>query len=194
VTRGGVVLTVNGDGVMVERQLACGELDCPGCGGGLGGWGRAPSRRSGTGFPMCGRRWCRGPGPWRTACPDCRRRMGGGWVRCRVVRDQPGRRGRGDLDESLSCGHVRGHHDPPAGSDRRGRPDPARRPGPRVRVRDHRQPSVDRRARGTGRAGSLSLRNRGRTRSRRPRLARPGGSRVGAAGEYPGGRSRSGPG
>jgi len=39
------VLTVNGDGVMVERQLAGGELDCPGCGGRLGGWGRARPRR-----------------------------------------------------------------------------------------------------------------------------------------------------
>jgi len=39
------VLTVNGDEVMVERQLADGELDCPGCGGGLGGWGRARPRR-----------------------------------------------------------------------------------------------------------------------------------------------------
>jgi uncharacterized protein DUF6431/Homeodomain-like domain-containing protein len=39
------VLTVNGDGVMVGRQLADGELDCPGCGGVLGGWGRARPRR-----------------------------------------------------------------------------------------------------------------------------------------------------
>src|SRR5215468_5419420 len=30
---------------MVERQLADGELDCPGCGGVLGGWGRARPRR-----------------------------------------------------------------------------------------------------------------------------------------------------
>ena len=39
------MLTVNGDGVMVERQLADGELDCPGCGGVLGGWGHARLRR-----------------------------------------------------------------------------------------------------------------------------------------------------
>lgn len=39
------MLTVNGDGVMVERQLADGELVCPGCGGALGGWGRARPRR-----------------------------------------------------------------------------------------------------------------------------------------------------
>jgi Homeodomain-like domain-containing protein len=39
------VLTVNGDGVLVERQLAGGELCCPGCGGVLGGWGRARPRR-----------------------------------------------------------------------------------------------------------------------------------------------------
>src|SRR5262249_37266114 len=34
---------------MVGRQLADGELDCPGCGGGLGGWGRARPRRGGVG-------------------------------------------------------------------------------------------------------------------------------------------------
>jgi len=39
------VLTVNGDGVVVERQLAGGELACPWCGGVLGGWGRARLRR-----------------------------------------------------------------------------------------------------------------------------------------------------
>ena len=32
-TLGGVVLTVNGDGAVVERQLAGGELCCPSCGG-----------------------------------------------------------------------------------------------------------------------------------------------------------------
>ena len=41
VTRGGVVLTVNGDRAVVERQLAGGELACPSCGGALGGWGNA---------------------------------------------------------------------------------------------------------------------------------------------------------
>jgi Homeodomain-like domain len=39
------VLTVNGDLVLVERQLAGGELACPSCGGVLGGWGNAPERR-----------------------------------------------------------------------------------------------------------------------------------------------------
>jgi hypothetical protein len=39
------VLTVNGDGVLVERQLAGGELGCPSCGGVLGGWGRGRPRR-----------------------------------------------------------------------------------------------------------------------------------------------------
>jgi hypothetical protein len=38
------VLTVNGDGALVERQLAGGELICPGCGGVLGGWGHARLR------------------------------------------------------------------------------------------------------------------------------------------------------
>ena len=45
-TRGGVVLTVNGDRDVVERQLACGELACPSCGGVLGGWGNARLRRA----------------------------------------------------------------------------------------------------------------------------------------------------
>jgi hypothetical protein len=39
------VLTVNGDGAVVERQLAGGELACPSCGGVLGGWGHAAERR-----------------------------------------------------------------------------------------------------------------------------------------------------
>jgi hypothetical protein len=39
------VLTVNGDGDVVERQLAGGELACPLCGGVLGGWGYAAQRR-----------------------------------------------------------------------------------------------------------------------------------------------------
>jgi hypothetical protein len=38
------VLTVNGDGAVVERQLAGGELACPSCGGVLGGWGNAAER------------------------------------------------------------------------------------------------------------------------------------------------------
>jgi hypothetical protein len=45
VTRGGVVLTVNGDRDVVERQLLSGGLCCPSCGGVLGGWGNAAERR-----------------------------------------------------------------------------------------------------------------------------------------------------
>jgi len=44
-TLGGVVLTVNGDQGLVERQLAGGELACPKCGGVLGGWGHGRLRR-----------------------------------------------------------------------------------------------------------------------------------------------------
>jgi hypothetical protein len=44
-TLGGVVLTVNGDRDVVERQLSGGELACPSCGGVLGGWGRVRARR-----------------------------------------------------------------------------------------------------------------------------------------------------
>jgi hypothetical protein len=43
-TLGGVVLTVNGDRGVVERQLAGGELACPSCGGVLGGWGHGAER------------------------------------------------------------------------------------------------------------------------------------------------------
>jgi hypothetical protein len=43
-TLGGVVLTVNGDRDVVERQLGDGELTCPSCGGALGGWGEAVTR------------------------------------------------------------------------------------------------------------------------------------------------------
>ena len=39
------MLTVNGDQAVVERQLAGGELECPSCGGVLGGWGNAAERR-----------------------------------------------------------------------------------------------------------------------------------------------------
>ena len=38
------MLTVNGDGDEVERQLAGGELACPSCGGVLGGWGNGRPR------------------------------------------------------------------------------------------------------------------------------------------------------
>jgi hypothetical protein len=44
-TLGGVVLTVNGDAGVVERQLAGGVLGCPSCGGVLGGWGYGRERR-----------------------------------------------------------------------------------------------------------------------------------------------------
>src|SRR5271165_3640648 len=65
-TLGGVVLTVNGDGALVERQLAGGELGCPLCGGALGGWGHARPR------PV---RMAEGPdvvlAPRRSRCPGC---------------------------------------------------------------------------------------------------------------------------
>jgi len=65
-TLGGVVLTVNGDGAVVERQLAGGELGCPLCGGALGGWGHARPR------PV---RMAEGPdvvlAPRRSRCPGC---------------------------------------------------------------------------------------------------------------------------
>ena len=65
-TLGGVVLTVNGDGALVERQLAGGELGCPLCGGALGGWGHARPR------PV---RMAEGPDvvlvPRRSRCPGC---------------------------------------------------------------------------------------------------------------------------
>lgn len=38
------MLTVNGDGDVVERQLAGGDLPCPSCGGTLGPWGWARRR------------------------------------------------------------------------------------------------------------------------------------------------------
>jgi len=38
------MLTVNEDGAEVERRLAAGGLACPGCGGGLAGWGFARPR------------------------------------------------------------------------------------------------------------------------------------------------------
>ena len=60
------MLTVNGDGAVVERQLAGGELGCPLCGGALGGWGHARPR------PV---RMAEGPdvvlAPRRSRCPGC---------------------------------------------------------------------------------------------------------------------------
>jgi hypothetical protein len=44
-TRGGVVLTVNADRDVVERQLGGGELACPSCGGVLARWGHGADRR-----------------------------------------------------------------------------------------------------------------------------------------------------
>ena len=44
-TRGGVVLTVNADRDVVERQLGGGELACPSCGGVLARWGNGAARR-----------------------------------------------------------------------------------------------------------------------------------------------------
>src|SRR5260370_18845064 len=66
-TLGGVVLTVNGDRDVVERQLAGGELACPSCGGVLGGWGNGRLR------PV---RVAEGPDaevvPRRSRCRQCR--------------------------------------------------------------------------------------------------------------------------
>ena len=44
-TLGGVVLTVNADRDVVERQLGGGELACPLCGGVLARWGNGIARR-----------------------------------------------------------------------------------------------------------------------------------------------------
>jgi hypothetical protein len=43
-TRGGVVVTVGGDAVAVERRLVQGRVSCPGCSGVLAGWGHARPR------------------------------------------------------------------------------------------------------------------------------------------------------
>ena len=60
------MLTVNGDGAVVERQLAGGELGCPLWGGARGGWGHARPR------PV---RMAEGPdvvlAPRRSRCPGC---------------------------------------------------------------------------------------------------------------------------
>ena len=63
---GGVVLTVNADGALVERQLAGGELACPLCGGALAGWGHARPTAVADG----GRAGC-GAAPRRSRCPGC---------------------------------------------------------------------------------------------------------------------------
>ena len=58
------MLTVNGDGAVVERQLAGGELACPSCGGVLGGGERGGA---GSGF------WTGETGavPRRSRCRGC---------------------------------------------------------------------------------------------------------------------------
>jgi hypothetical protein len=62
------VLTVNGDRGAVERQLGCGELACPACGGVLARWGNAAERQV---------RVLDGPGvrlvPRRARCGGCGR-------------------------------------------------------------------------------------------------------------------------
>jgi hypothetical protein len=68
------VLTVNGDGAVVERQLAGGDLLCPSCGGVLGGWGHARPRRvrvwGGAGRELVPRRSrCRGCGATHVLLP-----------------------------------------------------------------------------------------------------------------------------
>ena len=68
------MLTVNGDGAVVERQLAGGGLLCPSCGGVLGGWGNARPRRvrvwGGAGRELVPRRSrCRGCGATHVLLP-----------------------------------------------------------------------------------------------------------------------------
>ena len=62
------MLTVGNDGAEVERLLAGGRLECPGCGGQLGGWGHARDREIRLGGEA--RRRLR---PRRAACPGCGR-------------------------------------------------------------------------------------------------------------------------
>src|SRR5580693_2216831 len=80
-TLGGVVLTVNGDRDVVERQLAGGELACPSCGGVRGGRGAGRGgrgRRGGAGRRWGGRRPGAGTGGSRGWRAGRRRRCGGG--------------------------------------------------------------------------------------------------------------------
>ena len=68
------MLTVNGDRGAVERQLGCGELACPACGGVLGRWGNAAGRLvrvlDGTGVRVVPRRArCRGCGGTHVLLP-----------------------------------------------------------------------------------------------------------------------------
>ena len=60
------MLTVGNDGAAVERHLAGGQLECPGCGGQLRGWGHARSRE--IRLAGGGRQRLR---PRRAVCGDC---------------------------------------------------------------------------------------------------------------------------
>ena len=79
------MLTVDGDRDVVERQLAGGELECPLCGGVLGGWGSAVTRPvrqlEGDDVLVTPRRSrCRGCGATHVLLPVrllCRRRTRG---------------------------------------------------------------------------------------------------------------------
>ena len=62
------MLTVGNDEAVVERQLAGGQLRCPGCGGQLRGWGHARDREIRLGGQA--RRRLR---PRRAACSSCER-------------------------------------------------------------------------------------------------------------------------
>jgi len=62
------VLTVGNDEAEVERQLAVGQLECPGCGGQLHGWGHARDREIRLGGEA--RRRLR---PRRAVCSGCGR-------------------------------------------------------------------------------------------------------------------------
>src|SRR5258707_13523289 len=62
------MVTVGNDEAVVERQLAGGQLRCPGCGGQLRGWGHARDREIRLGGQA--RRRLR---PRRAACSSCER-------------------------------------------------------------------------------------------------------------------------
>src|SRR6266567_3891380 len=97
VTLGGVVLTVNGDRGVVERQLPGGELVCPSCGGVLGGWGHGVERGAG------------GAGSWRACCAGVAapvRGAGGGGAG--VLHGAAGRDGTGSGDAGRGGQRDRG--------------------------------------------------------------------------------------
>ena len=81
------MLTVNGDGDEVERQLAGGELACPSCGGVLGGWGNGRPR------PVRMAEGGRGPGSAQVTVPSVR---GDACAAAGVVPAAPGGCGDGD--------------------------------------------------------------------------------------------------